>query len=497
MSLRIAGYVIGILAILIAAACGTDGEPNVTLVGTLAPTLTPAPTSTPTPHVVPVSTVASAATAIPSPSPTPTRLALTTTPTSLPPTPEATATPVSSPTASTPMPTTPAPTATTPAPTATTPAPTPTTPAPTPTTPAPTATTPAPTPTTPAPTPEPVLGSRQNPVPLGTTVEIKNEDPMDHWEVTVVSATPNATKIVLDENPYNDPPEDEKQFFIVTVKAKYLGPDSTQFDGSFRLRALGDSGVVYTTFEDSCGVIPNELPDPELFTNGTVEGAECWQIATGDADSLVMLLEPALFSFDDARAWFSLKVSSSGSAPAPTPTTSAPTPTTPALTPTQEPALGSRQNPVPLGTTVEIKNEDPMDHWEVTVVSATPNATKIVLDENPYNDPPEDEKQFFIVTVKAKYLGPDSTQFDGSFRLRALGDSGVVYTTFEDSCGVIPNELPDPELFTNGTVEGAECWQIATGDADSLVMLLEPALFSFDDARAWFSLKVSSSGSAS
>ena len=464
MSLRIAGYVIGILAILIAAACGTDGEPNVTLVGTLVPTLTPAPTSTPTPHVVPVSTVASAATAIPSPSPTPTLLALTTTPTSLPPTPEATATPVSSPT----------------------------TPAPTPTTPAPTA-------TTPAPTPEPALGSRQNPVPLGTTVEIKNEEPMDHWEVTVVSTTPNATKIVLDENPYNDPPEDEKQFFIVTVNAKYLGPDSTQFDGSFRLRALGDSGVVYTTFEDSCGVIPNKLPNPELFTNGTVEGAECWQIATGDADSLTMLLEPALLSFfDDARAWFSLKVSSSGSAPAPTPTTSAPTPTTPALTPTQEPALGSRQNPVPLGTTVEIKNEDPMDHWEVTVVSTTPNATKIVLDENPFNDPPEDGKQFFIVTVKVKYLGPDSTQFNGSLRLSALGDSGVVYTTFEDSCGVIPNELPDPELFTNGTVEGAECWQIATGDADSLTVLLEPALLSFfDDTRAWFSLKVSSGGSAS
>ena len=151
------------------------------------------------------------------------------------------------------------------------------------------------------------------------------------------------------------------------------------------------------------------------------------------------------------------------------------------------PALGSRGNPVPLGTVVEIKNDEPDDHWEVAVTGVVPDATQAVLEENQFNDPPEEGNQFYMVTVRAKYLGPDSTEFGGRFRLRVLGDSGVVYTTYENTCGVIPDSLPDPELFTNGTVEGSVCWQIASDDAQSLVMFLEPGFLS-DGERVWFSL---------
>ena len=84
----------------------------------------------------------------------------------------------------------------------------------------------------------------------------------------------DATQLVLGENQFNDPPEEGFRFYIVTIRAQYLGPDSTSFDGRSRLRALGVGGVVYTTFANSCGVIPHKLPNPELFTNGTVEG-EC------------------------------------------------------------------------------------------------------------------------------------------------------------------------------------------------------------------------------
>ena len=158
---------------------------------------------------------------------------------------------------------------------------------------------------TPTPEPPPALGSRENPVPFGTTVEVKGEETTDHWEITVLGTTPDATAIVLSKNPYNDPPEEGNQFYIVRVQAKYLGPDSTEFWGSYRLRALGAGGVVYTTFEHSCGVIPDELPDPELFAGGTVEGNVCWQISSGDADSLMVFLEPEGYS-DRNRTWFSL-----------------------------------------------------------------------------------------------------------------------------------------------------------------------------------------------
>ena len=157
------------------------------------------------------------------------------------------------------------------------------------------------------PTPEPVRENRQTTVPFGVTAVVKNEESTGYWGVTVMATIPDATKIVLDENPLNDPPEDGSQFYIVRVRAMYLGPDSTQFNGSYRLRVLGDSGVVYSTFENSCGVTPDSLPDPELFTNGTVEGNECWEIASADADSLMMFLEPYSSYLGGSRPWFSLK----------------------------------------------------------------------------------------------------------------------------------------------------------------------------------------------
>ena len=298
---------------------------------------------------------------------------------------------------------------------------------------------------------------------------------------------PDGTMAVLEENSFNDPPEDGNQFYLVTVRAKYLGPESATFDAGFRLKALGDGGVVYTTFENSCGVIPDGFPSyTELFTNGQLEGAECWHIASIDAGSLVLIVESDFTSLDDERVWFSLDTTSESPTPHPTATPILPTATP---TSTQESALGERGNPISFGFGAEVRFSE-TDHWEIAVLTADPDGTMAVLEENPFNDPPEDGNQFYLVTVRAKYLGPESATFDAGFRLKALGDGGVVYTTFENSCGVIPDGFPSyTELFTNGQLEGAECWQIASTDAESLVLIVESDFTSLDDERVWFSLR--------
>ncbi len=158
----------------------------------------------------------------------------------------------------------------------------------------------------PEPEPTPGLGSRDNPVPLETAFEVRNSE-TDHWEVSVLETTPDATALVLEENRFNGPPEEGNQFFIAKVRAKYLGPDSTRLDRSIRLKALGDGGVVYSTFGNSCGVIPDSLPNPELFTNGTIEGNVCWEIASADTDSLLMLFDREFLSTEGNRVWFSLQ----------------------------------------------------------------------------------------------------------------------------------------------------------------------------------------------
>ena len=146
----------------------------------------------------------------------------------------------------------------------------------------------------------PDVGTRQNPIPRGRSAML-----YDNWEVRVVDVIPNATRLVLAENMFNDPPAPGKQFFIATVEATYRGPGSSRFDGSFRLRAVGPSGVSYSTFNDSCGVIPDELPDPEVFTGGTIRGNVCWQVMTGDAEALLMYDDP--FTLDPVpRIYFRL-----------------------------------------------------------------------------------------------------------------------------------------------------------------------------------------------
>ena len=102
-------------------------------------------------------------------------------------------------------------------------------------------------------------------------------------------------------------PGEGQQFFIARMRATYRGDGSANFDGSFRFRAVGDGGVSYSTFGNSCGVIPDDLPNPEVFTGGTIEGNGCWAIDSGDAASLVMFDDPFL-SFDDSdRRWFALQ----------------------------------------------------------------------------------------------------------------------------------------------------------------------------------------------
>ena len=48
------------------------------------------------------------------------------------------------------------------------------------------------------------------------------------------------------------------------------------------------------------------VPNRELFTGAETEGEMCWEVASTDADSLVMFLE-ADSSLDDRRAWFALR----------------------------------------------------------------------------------------------------------------------------------------------------------------------------------------------
>jgi hypothetical protein len=134
---------------------------------------------------------------------------------------------------------------------------------------------------------KPLGTTRERPFPLGRAVAT-----VDGWSMQVVGFQPDATAAVLAENIFSDPPPAGSVFSIVRVRATRLGAGAATFSGAFRLRAVGSAAVVYSTFENSCGVIPNELPDPQVFLGGTIEGNECWAVPASEAQSLVLVDSP-------------------------------------------------------------------------------------------------------------------------------------------------------------------------------------------------------------
>jgi hypothetical protein len=139
-------------------------------------------------------------------------------------------------------------------------------------------------------------------------------------------------------------------------------------------------------------------------------------------------------------------------------------------------AAGTLESPVPGGEFAQVGD------WKVRVIEVTHDGTDLVLEENQFNDPPEEGDQFFIATLEAEYTGTESGSFWIDMTWKALGPSAVAYESFEATCGTFPDSISDAgETFPGGVVTGNVCWSVSAADAADLVMLLEDA-FSFDDS---------------
>lgn len=148
-------------------------------------------------------------------------------------------------------------------------------------------------PTTP---PPPERGSIEDPYEPGEPIRLEYADAASGedkiWVIEVLAPAAERTGDVLAENQFNDPPPDDSFFVLAPVRVTYeSGPaPASLFDLNFK--AIGPSGVVMTTFDPPCGVVPDGLDSlVELFPGGTVEGNICWVARSADASDLTMMLE--------------------------------------------------------------------------------------------------------------------------------------------------------------------------------------------------------------
>ena len=302
--------------------------------------------------------------------------------------------------------------------------------------------------------------SLTSPASVGSVVEVGD------WRIRVTGVTVDATAGIMEENEFNDPPEEGSQFFMANLEATYVGSESSSFWVDMTLKAVGDSKVAYESFDSYCGAIPDDINDSgETFPGGTITGNVCWRVDEADAENLVMIAEQS-FSFTETRQFLSLD----------------PTATPVEASTTLEQDVPKSRDIIDLGDVFTVGG------WELKVVEVVPDATSIVMAENDFNEPPEDGHQYFMVGVEATFVGDGSSDFWVDMTLKGLGESNVAYEAWEARCGVIPDDIFDSgETFSGGTIKGNVCWSVDTRDVASLVMIAEES-FSFDPTRVFFEL---------
>ncbi len=119
-------------------------------------------------------------------------------------------------------------------------------------------------------------GSRNNPLPIGSTVS------NPEWEVTL-GEPHEAWAEILAENQFNDPPEAGMEYWIVPITATYTGDDTGTPWIDITVEFVGSDN---RTYSDNCGVVPDQLMDvDELYPDGVATGNTCVAVPAG-ADGL-------------------------------------------------------------------------------------------------------------------------------------------------------------------------------------------------------------------
>jgi hypothetical protein len=141
-------------------------------------------------------------------------------------------------------------------------------------------------------------GTRRDPIPLGQKALVGD------WEVLVSDATLDATQAILDENMFNDPPDAESQYVLLTLEATYRGLDPSTFWIDMLYYFVGDEG---DTFGMAEAVTPDSITnDGETAKGGSISGNVCFLVASKQVSGGTLMLEEA-FAWEEGRVFFAVE----------------------------------------------------------------------------------------------------------------------------------------------------------------------------------------------
>ncbi|MFM6975027.1 MAG: hypothetical protein ACKOXM_07890 [Agromyces sp.] len=142
------------------------------------------------------------------------------------------------------------------------------------------------------------LGSRENPLPLGTTVE------QGDWKITINSVNFDAAKLIAAENSFNEPAPAGKVYILVNVTATYTGSDPNGSSPFITVDYVTVDGVTIST-SDAIVVEPEAFDySSALYTGAATTGNIALAVPTDTATQGVLAVQATLIG---DKAFFAVK----------------------------------------------------------------------------------------------------------------------------------------------------------------------------------------------
>jgi hypothetical protein len=304
---------------------------------------------------------------------------------------------------------------------------------------------------------------------IESAVELGEVGVVDDFDVTISDIDMDAEDAVLDANSGNVEPEDGYQYVLIDVEVEYTGTETGDAGFGLTFKSVGSLGIGYVSYLANCGYLDSDqLNAGELEPGETAEFTVCWSVPEEEVDSLIVYVIPLFSENESGTVWFSIG-------------NDAPEFDIPEI---GDDVVTENSN----RDAVEFGGSGQVGDYLVSVVDVKADATDLIMNANSFNEEPKSGNQFYLVRVSVTYVGDEIGNPAWEMSYVSIGDSDIEYTTYDNSCGVIPTgEFSVDDVFPGTEVEYNVCWQIDSEDEDSLVLRVENFL-NFDDDPVWFSL---------
>ena len=139
-------------------------------------------------------------------------------------------------------------------------------------------------------------------------------------------------------------------------------------------------------------------------------------------------------------------------------------------------AVGTRENPLPAGDSIEVTTRDGKPEYTVTLGAITLDGNAQVAAAGEFNDVPEAGMQYIIVPVTYTYTGEESGTPWIDVSIEFVSAAGTGHGPYE-IVAMLPNATTDvSELYPGGTGSGDMAIMVPSADITSGTLALSSIL---------------------